>query len=159
MPVYMIGTCSWQSLGEVIEVSWDSHCDLQDTRISRGDGGSVFVLVKDVSFPSDLPPSTTAIVPIADTPQASSTAMTTPAPVTAPAPTTAPAPATAPTPSAAPAPYLSVRICIFSCLHPMPCRQSNAHAINAWAYQLPGRTWLWPRGFSCGTFLSTITCF
>ncbi|CAK0784351.1 hypothetical protein CVIRNUC_007555 [Coccomyxa viridis] len=76
-----------------------------DTRISRGDGGSVFVLVKDVSFPSDLPASTTAIVPIADIPQASSTAMTTPAPVTA--PVTAPAPTTAPAPSAAPAPYLS----------------------------------------------------
>lgn len=55
---------------------------MQDTRISRGDGGSVFVLVKDVSFPSDLPPSTTAIVPIADTPQASGIAgvSTSPAP-------------------------------------------------------------------------------
>jgi hypothetical protein len=41
---------------------------VQDTRISRGDGGSVFVLVKDVSFsvPADLPPTTTAIVPVED---------------------------------------------------------------------------------------------
>lgn len=64
---------------------------VQDTRISRGDGGSVFVLVKDVSFPSNLPPSTTAIVPIADTPQASGWAGTTTTPavtstITAPAP-------------------------------------------------------------------------
>lgn len=120
MPHYLIDSCPWQSLGEVIEVTWDSRWDLQDTRISRGDGGSVFVLVKDVSFPSDLPASTTAIVPIADIPQASSTAMTTPAPVTA--PVTAPAPTTAPAPSAAPAPYLSVRICIASCLHLVPLR-------------------------------------
>lgn len=79
--------------------------DVQDTRISRGDGGSVFVLVKDVSFPSNLPPSTTAIVPIADTPQGSDL----------PASTTAIVPI-ADTPqqsgvagtSSAPAPYLSV---------------------------------------------------
>ncbi|CAL5229816.1 g13217 [Coccomyxa viridis] len=63
----------------------------EDTRISRGDGGSVFVLVKDVSFPSNLPPSTTAIVPIADAPQASGWAGTTTTPavtstITAPAP-------------------------------------------------------------------------
>lgn len=69
--------------------------DVQDTRISRGDGGSVFVLVKDVSFPSDLPASTTAIVPIADTPQASGVAGT----ITTPATTVTPT---------APAPYLSV---------------------------------------------------
>ena len=76
---------------------------MQDTRISRGDGGSVFVLVKDVSFPSDLPPTTTAIVPIADTPQASGVAGT----------TTTPAVTSTVT---APAPYLSVS----SLLHPSP---------------------------------------
>ena len=80
----------------VIERGANSRClqwEMQDTRISRGDGGSVFVLVKDVSFPSDLPASTTAIVPIADTPQASGAAGT----------------------ATAPAPYLSVGILLHSC--------------------------------------------
>ncbi len=31
---------------------------LQDTRISRGDGGSVFVMVKDVSLTPVMPPPT-----------------------------------------------------------------------------------------------------
>lgn len=62
---------------------------VQDTRISRGDGGSVFVLVKDVSFSAPgvpLPSTTTAIVPIEDAPVAT-------VPVSAPV---------------TPAPYLSV---------------------------------------------------
>lgn len=47
----------------------DSGIIAQDTRISRGDGGSVFVLVKDVSFSAASPPATTtAIVPIEDAP-------------------------------------------------------------------------------------------
>ncbi|KAK9908266.1 hypothetical protein WJX75_005120 [Coccomyxa subellipsoidea] len=62
----------------------------EDTRITRGDGGSVFVLVKDVSFSAPLPPTTTAIVPIEDSPAYSSV------------------PATIPTPAiSTPAPYLS----------------------------------------------------
>lgn len=56
----------------------------EDTRISRGDGGSVFVLVKDVSFSAPgvpLPPTTTAIVPIADAPLATTPVVpVTPAP-------------------------------------------------------------------------------
>lgn len=58
-----------------------NFCDgVQDTRVSRGDGGSVFVLVKDVSFsiPSDLPPTTTAVVGPID--PSTPTALSAPAP-------------------------------------------------------------------------------
>lgn len=73
-------------------------CMRQDTRITRGDGGSVFVLVKDVSFSAPLPPTTTAIVPIEDSPAYSSV------------------PATIPTPAiSTPAPYLSVSPLLSMC--------------------------------------------
>ncbi len=75
----------------------------QDTRISRGDGGSVFVLVKEVSFSSPiigLDSSTTAIVPVEDAAFAGVGSGT-----------TAIVPAEdAPYSGAAPAPYLSVRL-------------------------------------------------
>ena len=82
------------------------------------------VLVKDVSFPSDLPASTTALVPIADTPQASGMAGT---PSDLPASTTAIVPiadtpqatgmagtTSTPAPITTPAPYLSVSGCLHS---------------------------------------------
>ncbi len=88
-----------------ITADCEAFLDMQDTRISRGDGGSVFVLVKDVSFPSNLPPSTTAIVPIADTPKGSDLPASTTAIV--PIADTPQQSGVAGTPSA-PAPYLSV---------------------------------------------------